>query len=188
MRGTHTYATLEVSESAYGEIRSAFFAAGYDHAIHNERGGREVIDMAGIALMAAKASAPRTVPPAENRPTITVVSCSQESDPWAVHHVPYAAAIYIQGFFHEHADSPLVRRAWDLSEAFPVKRITQCQVQWHWFESRNRRFPYLLADIHPDERLPEFSPGERLAVSLNNEERYAPRAGSIAAPVEDLPF
>lgn len=45
---THTYAILEISETAYVEIREKLAEAGYQHSF---RGG--VIDMHGIALTRA---------------------------------------------------------------------------------------------------------------------------------------
>jgi hypothetical protein len=48
VRATHTYAILEVSASAYTEIRKLFVDAGYDHAFHDD-----AIDMRGIAIKAA---------------------------------------------------------------------------------------------------------------------------------------
>lgn len=53
---THTYAVLEVSETAYAEIRTKLAEAGYQHAFHREHDG-ELIDMDGIALMALSPSA-----------------------------------------------------------------------------------------------------------------------------------
>ena len=50
LRGTYTYAILEVSPEAYNEIHEALEAAGYQHAFHQEPNEPEVIDMAGIAL------------------------------------------------------------------------------------------------------------------------------------------
>ena len=46
---SYTYALLDVSSTAYAEIREKLKAAGYDHAFHRD-GDREVIDMSGIAL------------------------------------------------------------------------------------------------------------------------------------------
>lgn len=45
----YTYAILDVSPATYREIREKLDAAGYQHAFHRD-GGREVIDMHGIAL------------------------------------------------------------------------------------------------------------------------------------------
>lgn len=50
----HTYAILEISQTAYDEIRSKLAAAGYEHAFHD--GG--VIDMHGIAVQALPAETP----------------------------------------------------------------------------------------------------------------------------------
>ena len=47
MRGTHTYAILEVSQAVYGEIHQKLADAGYQHAFHENK-----IDMHGIALQA----------------------------------------------------------------------------------------------------------------------------------------
>lgn len=52
MRATHTYAILEISAAAFGEIRSKLLAAGYDHAFHMD-GDKIDIDMNGIAVRAA---------------------------------------------------------------------------------------------------------------------------------------
>lgn len=50
LRGTHTYAILEVSPEAYNEIHEALERAGYHHTFIQGRGEAEIIDMAGIAL------------------------------------------------------------------------------------------------------------------------------------------
>lgn len=50
MSYTHTYAILEVSETAYEEIKAKLEAAGYQHAFHEDREHGVVIDMHGIAL------------------------------------------------------------------------------------------------------------------------------------------
>lgn len=51
MTYTHTYAILEVSASAYDEIKSKLEAAGYQHAFHDDKDEDGiVIDMHGIAL------------------------------------------------------------------------------------------------------------------------------------------
>jgi hypothetical protein len=48
---THTYAILDVSKAAYDEIKQKLEAAGYQHALHDDRDGDGVvIDMHGIAL------------------------------------------------------------------------------------------------------------------------------------------
>lgn len=185
---TRTYAKLEVSKEAYAEVAGALQAAGYDHVFRTEGNVREIIDMDGIALVAAKAAAPRSVPPVESKATIAVVSCSQDSDPWSIEETPYAAAIYIDGSCYHQADHPLGRQAWELTTILPVCRIIECQVQWEWFESRHRQFPCQLTDVHPDAWLPEASPEERLATSMSDEQRYAPRPGSVPAPVRELPF
>ena len=49
MRSTYTYAILDLSPSAFEEIRSKLLAAGYGDQFHQER-GRAVIDMHGIAV------------------------------------------------------------------------------------------------------------------------------------------
>jgi hypothetical protein len=41
---------LEVSPSAYGEIREKLIAAKYEHTLHTSRGDREWIDMTEIGL------------------------------------------------------------------------------------------------------------------------------------------
>lgn len=46
---SHTYALLEVSATAYDEIRKLLEAAGYGHAFADDG----AIDMHGIALMCA---------------------------------------------------------------------------------------------------------------------------------------
>lgn len=46
---THTYAVLEISESAHREIREKLEEAGYEHVFHDD-----LIDMHGIALGAAE--------------------------------------------------------------------------------------------------------------------------------------
>ncbi len=45
IRQTHTYAVLELSPSAYSEIREKLAAAGYHHAFNGD-----VIDMHGIGV------------------------------------------------------------------------------------------------------------------------------------------
>lgn len=49
MRQTHTFAVLELSQSAYLEIRKLLEDAGYQHAFTTSD-GRPVIDMQGIAV------------------------------------------------------------------------------------------------------------------------------------------
>lgn len=49
--GTHTYAILPVSQSAFNEIRALLAQAQYEHAFHGHPEG-EVIDMHGIAVQA----------------------------------------------------------------------------------------------------------------------------------------
>lgn len=44
---THTYALLEVSDTAYCEVRRLMLEAGYEHAL-NDRGE---LDMHGIAII-----------------------------------------------------------------------------------------------------------------------------------------
>ena len=46
---TYTYVIMEVSMEVYAEIKDKLEAAGYQHALHEER-GRIVLDMHGIAL------------------------------------------------------------------------------------------------------------------------------------------
>jgi hypothetical protein len=57
---THTYVTLELTENAYQEIRSALLKAGYSHAFNGE-----VIDMHGLAVIPppCPTSSPLTVKP-----------------------------------------------------------------------------------------------------------------------------
>lgn len=50
MRSTYTYAVMDISPSAYQEIRAKLEAAGYGHALHRSADGAEVLDMHGIAL------------------------------------------------------------------------------------------------------------------------------------------
>jgi hypothetical protein len=52
MRTTHTYATLEVSESTCDEIKSKLEAAGYHHLFikNDEAPALPLISMQGIAL------------------------------------------------------------------------------------------------------------------------------------------
>jgi hypothetical protein len=57
---TYTFATLEVSKAAYDEIRAKLIEAGYDHAIRQDRGDVETVDMNGIALV-------RDNPPSDRR-------------------------------------------------------------------------------------------------------------------------
>ena len=63
MRATYTYAILEISASAYREIRDKLQAAGYTDQFHKD-GSREVIDMHGIAVEAS------ALPQAENPSTL----------------------------------------------------------------------------------------------------------------------
>ena len=56
MNATHTFATLEISQSAYDEIHNALAEAGYEHAfipgvLDDKRKPHEVIDMHGIGLV-----------------------------------------------------------------------------------------------------------------------------------------
>lgn len=51
MTATHTYSVLDISASAYEEIRDLLKDAGYHHAIISKERG-EVIDMHGIAVRA----------------------------------------------------------------------------------------------------------------------------------------
>jgi hypothetical protein len=53
---TYTYAIMEVSRETFEEILRKMQEAGYEHAIHAERSGRDpVIDMHGIALAVKEA-------------------------------------------------------------------------------------------------------------------------------------
>lgn len=47
---TRTYAVLEVPGAFYDLVREKLLAAGYDQAVHHDRGHGEVVDMHGIAL------------------------------------------------------------------------------------------------------------------------------------------
>ncbi len=51
VRQTHTYATLEISQSAFDEIKAKLEVAGYQHAFHQD-GDKLLIDMHGIAVHA----------------------------------------------------------------------------------------------------------------------------------------
>lgn len=51
IRQTHTYAVLEISQSAYDEIHEKLSVAGYHHAFDNDDGA-PIIDMHGIAVKA----------------------------------------------------------------------------------------------------------------------------------------
>jgi hypothetical protein len=55
MRTTHTYALLEVSGSAYDEIKSKLVAAGYDsHVLTADSvGDQERVHLQGIAIVKA---------------------------------------------------------------------------------------------------------------------------------------
>ena len=57
---TYTYAVLEISASAYAEIRAKLDAAGYGHAFYDDGDG-EVIDMHGIAVRAEEAAMGKTI-------------------------------------------------------------------------------------------------------------------------------
>ena len=46
MRVTHTFAVMQLSEAAYGEIRKSLEQAGYDHAFLEDG----LLDMHGIAV------------------------------------------------------------------------------------------------------------------------------------------
>jgi hypothetical protein len=46
---THTYAVMEISQSAFDEIKQKLEAAGYQHAIHDDD-DKLLIDMHGIAV------------------------------------------------------------------------------------------------------------------------------------------
>lgn len=53
-RTTHTYAILELSQSAYDEIKKKLDDAGYDHAFHHDADHGTVLDMHGIAVALEK--------------------------------------------------------------------------------------------------------------------------------------
>jgi len=50
---TYTYVILELSQTAYEEIRTKLEAAGYQQAFHKSD-GQDVIDMHGIAVAATE--------------------------------------------------------------------------------------------------------------------------------------
>lgn len=50
LRSTRTYAILELSAGAYEEIKGKLLAAGYQHALHQDRTHGLVLDMDGIAI------------------------------------------------------------------------------------------------------------------------------------------
>lgn len=50
MRTTHTYVVMEISKSAFDEIKTKMEAAGYQHAFIEEKGEPMAIDMHGIAV------------------------------------------------------------------------------------------------------------------------------------------
>lgn len=47
---THTFVLLDVSQTAYREVRELLEKAGYGHAFVDSGDGTECIDMQGIAL------------------------------------------------------------------------------------------------------------------------------------------
>lgn len=53
--GTHSYALVNVSASAYDEVKAILEQAGYQHAIDQQQ---NVIDMHGLALRLDPAKAP----------------------------------------------------------------------------------------------------------------------------------
>ena len=53
MRTTHTYAILEVSSSAYAEIKGKLVSAGYSDQLIEED-GQVLVNMQGIALAEEK--------------------------------------------------------------------------------------------------------------------------------------
>jgi len=55
IRQTHTFALLELSPAAYGEIRYKLEQAGYQHAFI-EDDGKPIIDMQGIGVTMSDAS------------------------------------------------------------------------------------------------------------------------------------
>jgi hypothetical protein len=59
----HTFPVLEISATAFEEIRSKLATAGYDHAFHHD-GDRLVVDMHGLAVV-ADGSAPAKAPTEE---------------------------------------------------------------------------------------------------------------------------
>lgn len=51
MKSTHTLATMAVSQAAFMEIHANLLGAGYDHAIHKQGDGTDLLDMTGICLV-----------------------------------------------------------------------------------------------------------------------------------------
>jgi hypothetical protein len=60
MRQTHTFVVLDLSPTAFREIHAKLEAAGYSHAFLGSE-GREVIDMAGIAVASESRPERKTV-------------------------------------------------------------------------------------------------------------------------------
>lgn len=52
MVNTRTYALVELSQSAYDEIRTILLKADYDDQLIRRADGRELIDMDGLAVIA----------------------------------------------------------------------------------------------------------------------------------------
>jgi hypothetical protein len=59
---TYTFVTMEVSQSAYDEIRRNLVDAGYKHALTSDSDNAEIINMHGIALVRTPRSEPQRRP------------------------------------------------------------------------------------------------------------------------------
>lgn len=77
MKGTHTYAVMEVSTRVYDEVRHRMIEASYQHALHSGDGA-EVIDMHGIAL--------RALPPEPERGGVLQVGLSSDGTEVVINH------------------------------------------------------------------------------------------------------
>lgn len=64
-RATHTLATMEVSPETFQEVKEKLEAAQYQHAISQNPGEYETLDMTGIGLIQARPNDP-TMPVKEN--------------------------------------------------------------------------------------------------------------------------
>ena len=147
---TRTYAKLEVSREAYAEVAGALQAAGYGHVFRTEGNVREIIDMDGLALVAAKAVIvePRRVHTfplvtCMNRPTGAVMS-----------------ALYLDGeIFKESGTKDLATTSWILINSLvDTPRLVQRTVSWDWRQSLPAGFPCFLKDIHPDAWIDKKAP------------------------------
>jgi hypothetical protein len=136
---THTYATatLDISPSAYNEIRTALLKAGYGHLLEEIR-KRETIDMEGISIRAAV-----------EKPVVTVL-CERDdigiSGPRAAIFV--GAAFSIAGTAGEM--EYLTWRMVHLNGGRLVKKgIRKDWLAWRR-DTYGEDFPSWLSDIHPD--------------------------------------